>query len=287
MASPKKAAPAPLSRAQVESLVRETVAKASTLKHTGFKKALPKTNKAQEADALAAARSLVERGDLYRWAKGKSEWFFAFEPVAALEKAAHVALAAGPLPADAFERRISAETNVPKECFVEWKKGALARNALFEINAGEKKKHVALEPDLRVALKAALAAVRKGLQDLESKGIARERAAAVLWEELGLPRPAPSSSVHDREAFLRELRAFASKHPSGALLPVGDLRSHLRLDKSRFDEIALSLFREGTVVLHHHDYAASLVGDELNRLVREPGGAYYVGIALKPMREDV
>jgi hypothetical protein len=67
---------------------------------------------------------------------------------------------------------------------------------------------------------------------------------------------------------------------------VGDLRSHLALDKTRFDEIALSLFREGTVVLHHHDYAASLADDDLKRLVRDPGGAYYVGIALKPIRED-
>ncbi len=259
----------------------DTVAKASTVKHTEFKKALPKTNKAQEADALAVARSLVERGALYRWAKGKSEWFFASEPVAALEKAARAALAGGPLAADALQRRLTAETSVPKECFSEWKKGALARNTLFEIGTSAKTKHLALEPDLRVALKVAVAAVQKGLKDLESKGIARERAAAVLWEELGLPDPAPSSPAHDREAFLRELRAFASMHPSGTLLPVGDLRSRLALDKVHFDETAIALARDGTVVLHHHDYPASLVAEDRNKLVRDPGGTYYVGIALK------
>jgi hypothetical protein len=300
MGAPKKAASAPLvPRAQLEPVVREAIRAASALKSTDIKKALPRPNQSQHAEGLAIARELAERGQVYRWQKGSAEWFFASEPIATLEKAVPGVLAAGPLGGEALQRRITLETKIPKACFEEWKKNALARGRLFAVDAAggaankTKGKLLALEPDLRVLLRTAIGALQKGLKALDAKGIPRQRIAAVLWEELGLSGAASSlqrtpkagtpepSSAHDRDAFLRALRSLASEHPSGTLLAVGDLRSRLALDKTRFDATALSLSREGIVILHHHDRAGGLAADERSRLVQDAGGTCYVGIALK------
>jgi hypothetical protein len=297
MASRKMAAPVSLlTRGQLELVVRDAIRQASALKSTDIKKALSKPNRSQHAEALVIARELAARGTVYRWAKGSAEWFFASDPAATLEKAVPGALAAGPLPADVLERRIVLETKVPKARFDEWKKGALARGNLFLVAAASsaatksKVKLVSLEPDLRAALKVAIGALQKGLKALDAKGVSRERIARVLWEELGLPvailSSAPmtptlssSSGRADRDAFLRALQELASEHPSGTLLAVGDLRSRLTLDKTRFDAMALSLVREGSIILHHHDHADGLLADDRNRLVRDANGTYYVGIA--------
>jgi hypothetical protein len=274
-------------REQLESVVREAIRVKTALKSTDVKKALPKPNRSQDAQALAVVRELVERGEIYRWAKGKTEWFFASEPIATLEKAIPSALAAGALAAETLQRRVTLETKIPKACFDEWKKGALARGDLFEIATvsgaatKSKVKHLALEPDLRAMFKVAIVELRKGLKALDAKGISRERIARVLWEELGLPGTAPPYGRDDRNAFLQALRAFASEQPPGTLLAVSDLRRRLTLDKTRFDTTALSLSREGAVILHHHDYADGLAADDRARLVRDANGTYYVGIALK------
>jgi hypothetical protein len=300
MAVPKKAASAPLlPREQLELVVRETIRMASALKSTDIKRALPRPNQSQHAQALATARELAERGQVYRWQKGTAEWFFASEPITTLEKAVPGVLAAGPLAGEVLQRRITLETKIPKACFDEWKKNALARGRLFAVDAAggaankTKGKLLALEPDLRILLKTAIGALQKGLRILDAKGISRERLAAVLWEELGLSsaasssrstpgtKPPEQSSSHDRDAFLRALRALASEHPPGTLLAVRDLRSRLALDKTRFDTTALSLSREGTVIMHHHDRARGLAADDRSQLVQDAGGTYYVGIALK------
>jgi hypothetical protein len=289
MATKKKAVAAapPMSREELESVVREAIRTGVALKSTDLKKALPKANRSQDATALAIAQELARRGEIHRWAKAKAEWFFGADPIATLDEAVPRALAAGPLPAETLQQRITLETMIPKACFDEWKKNALARGALFAVapaaGAGTKAsaKNLALEPDLRVVLKGLIAALHKQLPALDAKGIARERIAQVLWEELGMPGASAPNGRDDRDAFLKALRALASEQPHGTLLPVGDLRSRLALDKTRFDEAALSLSREGAVILHHHDYADGLAVDERERLVRDANGTYYVGIALK------
>jgi hypothetical protein len=288
MGSLKKAAPAPLlTRGQLELVVRDAIREASALKNADLKKALPRSNGSQHAETLVIARELARRGEMYRWAKGKAEWFFASDPIATLEKAVPGALAAGALPADVLQRRIELETKVPKPCFAEWMKTALARGDLFVVAAPagaatkSAAKLVSLEPDLRAALKVAIRELQKGLQALDAKGVSRDRIAQVLWEELRLPAATPPSARADRDIFLSALQDLASEHPSGTLLTVGELRSRLTLDKTRFDETALSLAREGTVVLHHHDYASGLGADDRRRLVRDANGTYYVGIAPK------
>jgi hypothetical protein len=276
-----------MSREELESVVREAIRTSLALKSTDIKKALPRASQSQAATALAIAQELAARGEIPRWVKAKAEWFFASDPIATLDEAVPRALAAGPLPGEALQQRITLETKIPKARFDEWKKNALARGALFAVapaaGTGRKAsaKDLALEPDLQVVLKGLIAALRKQLPGLDAKGIPRERIAQVLCGELGVPGTAALDPHDDRATFLKALRTLASEQPSGTLLPVGDLRSRLALDKARFDASAISLSREGVVVLHHHDYANGLSESERARLVRDAKGTYYVGIALK------
>jgi hypothetical protein len=51
------------------------------------------------------------------------------------------------------------------------------------------------------------------------------------------------------------------------------------LDKARFDRAVLRLSEAGKVVIHHHDFPASLPAAERAELVEDSRGTHYIGIA--------
>jgi len=174
--------------------------------------------------------------------------------------------------------------------FADWLKTALARKMLYE-SPGKPKTYVAdpPPPDLKLLLKKPLAELHKLLATLEGKGITREHIVDFLRTELGVGEPVaatangepPRASASSREVFLEALRRFAADNPSGALLPVRELRARAGLGKQDFDAAALALSREGLLVLHRHDHAASLSEAEQNALVRDALGRHYIGVALR------
>lgn len=71
---------------------------------------------------------------------------------------------------------------------------------------------------------------------------------------------------------------------NGALVSLTELRRALRpeiTEKDTFDRAILDLARQGRVAVHKHDYPASLSEGELNELVTDGNGKYYIGIALR------
>jgi hypothetical protein len=93
------------------------------------------------------------------------------------------------------------------------------------------------------------------------------------------PRVDPEEA--DDAAVLAAVRELAAREPPGALLKIRALRAAQRLDKGRFDRAVLRLAEAGKVILHHHDFAASLPPAERAELVQDDHGIDYVGIALK------
>jgi len=85
--------------------------------------------------------------------------------------------------------------------------------------------------------------------------------------------------VSDDAQVLAALRQLAAREVEGSLLLVRVLRSMAGLSKARFDAAVLRLSRAGQVVIHFHDYPASLTETQLAELVRDEQGTYYVGIA--------
>jgi hypothetical protein len=71
---------------------------------------------------------------------------------------------------------------------------------------------------------------------------------------------------------------------SGALVSLTELRRAVKdevPDKTGFDQAILRLADQESVALHYHDYPASLSQDELNNLVTDGRGNYYIGVALR------
>lgn len=85
----------------------------------------------------------------------------------------------------------------------------------------------------------------------------------------------------DHEAkFLAAVRMVERGETPGALLSVRKVRERADLSKEDFDAVALQLQHEGKLVLHHHDFPASLTRVERDALIQGPKGFYYVGLAL-------
>lgn len=145
------------------------------------------------------------------------------------------------------------------------------------------------DQSLSKALHTALATLDFELKKLEARGYPRELLVQFIARRLGVgatasPSPRePQSKLGDRRAVMDALRTMSRDAPSGALLPIRELRTRSGLGKREFDDAALSLARDGEVVLHHHDAAASLSESDRYVLVSDQRGTHYVGIAL-PLR---
>ncbi len=81
--------------------------------------------------------------------------------------------------------------------------------------------------------------------------------------------------------FNKALLAVKAENKPNALLSVGEVRAQAHLPKSVFDRIALDLAATNLLVLHHHDFPASLSAAERLELIVDPKGTHYVGMALR------
>jgi hypothetical protein len=238
--------------------------------------------KAHGPRALELARNLAASGELWRVVKGKDEWFFGADPITTLDRAVPALLReTGPLGEASIKAQMKARAPGHDGLVKDWLKGALARGVIFEHPSppGSKGKVFGPELDLRVSLGKPLAELQKAISTIERSGISRESVLEFLRRELGVVSAPPRRA--SREVFLEALRRFAADNPSGALLPVRELRARAGLGKQDFDSAALALSNEGLLELHHHDHAGALSEAEQSTLVRDPRGRHYVGIALR------
>jgi hypothetical protein len=282
----RKMAPPP-SDEELTGLVRSALSERALTK-AELGKRVPKAGAAR---ALELARELAREGVLRRFARGATEVFYSEDPVTRLDRVVPELLRRdGALTSARLKAAVKEAAPNHEQFFGDWLKTALARKMLYE-GAGKSKTYVAdpPPPDLKLLLKKPLTELHKLLSSLEGKGITREHIADFLRVELGVGEPGAATakvatsraSGSSREVFLEALRRFAADNPSGALLPVRELRARAGLGKQDFDAAALALSREGLLVLHHHDHAASLSEAEQNALVRDALGRHYIGVALR------
>lgn len=123
-----------------------------------------------------------------------------------------------------------------------------------------------LAPAVRVGLKG----VRRALAE-EASGKAPTRA--------DLERDAQTRQ--DASTLLLALRIL-ERHNPGVLHSIArSWRPAVpEVPKDRFDRAAVDLAKRRKVVLHHHDYPATLSEEERAGLVRDEMGTYYVGAGL-------
>ena len=284
-----------MSREELTAVVREALAAVPGLRGADLKKALPKPIQPQHAEAVEVLRELAAKGEVHRYAKGRTERFFAVDPVATLDRVAPEILGReGPLTAPDLKKAVERAARGHADLLPEWLKSALARRRVFSHAPLPKAraKRFGSEPDLGLALRKTLAEIKKALVETDAAGVPRERVIEALRREIGLasapaaPLVAPAAPAAeaidvagDREIVRAALQKLASEHRPGTLLLVHDLRARTSLDKARFDAAALALSREGAAVLHHHDHAALLSEEERRMLVADGRGTHYIGIA--------
>ena len=119
------------------------------------------------------------------------------------------------------------------------------------------------------------------------------RAMVQLLEQAGISwgggqpataKPSVAESPSGQFPELDLLSAVRRLDPNaqfGALITFRDLRRAVPSEKAVFDRTVLDLSRHGRVSLHRHDYPASLSPEELDELVSDGQGTYYVGLALR------
>jgi len=86
------------------------------------------------------------------------------------------------------------------------------------------------------------------------------------------------------DALLAAMRRIEPDVDAGAAVPIPELRRILEAqcpDRHTFDNAILQWWRSGKLVLHKHDYPASLSEQERKELVRDELGNYYVGVAVR------
>ena len=283
---------------ELEGAVRALIQHEGGVARGEFKKKLGPEYKKLEARVLDVVRELAGRREVHRWASGATkEWFFAAEPFDALNRVVHDALADGPLEEVALKARVVQNSRGLGELLKEWLKGALARKEIHHhpAKAGAKKR-LGLRPpppDLSAVLKTVFRALDKVIHKTDAAEVPRQAVLAALAEKLGIEQSARAtprkptlddrgaSPETDRSSFIRALRDLSGQNVTGGLLPVRDLRAQLRLEKPRFDQLALELFRDEVITLHHHDFPSSLSPSERQEMVEDERGTHYNGIALR------
>lgn len=121
-------------------------------------------------------------------------------------------------------------------------------------------------PAVRVGLKG----VRRALAE-EASGKAPTRA--------DLEREAQARQ--DASSLLLALRILERHNPGSLHSIARSWRPSVpEVPKDRFDRAAVDLAKRRKVVLHHHDYPATLSEEERAGLVRDEMGTYYVGAGL-------
>jgi hypothetical protein len=74
--------------------------------------------------------------------------------------------------------------------------------------------------------------------------------------------------------------------PQQVLVSVQTLRAALDLSKQAFDQAFLNLESRGEIFLHRHVYPAQMTEDELEQMVTDGRGNYYMGIVLRNPDDD-
>jgi hypothetical protein len=281
---------------ELTDLVRQLVAKTPGVTEKDLQQAADKAFKGFGERAVELAERLSVSGDLYRWSNKTKARFFEADPNELISSVVTRALSNGPLTEADLARLVVKDAPGASDLFKDWLNSAVNTKLVHPHPpaSGSKKKRYGKDVDLRAPLEKVLA-------DLQ-KVVAKERldpreVLNVIATELGVstssasngsqqrsslaepPRPSATSSGTDAQRFLRELDGLAASRKGIALFQMRELRARLDFDKSRFDRLALELSRDGQIILHHHDFPASLSPDERQQLVQDDRGTHYSGIA--------
>ncbi|HMA95517.1 MAG TPA: hypothetical protein VKP30_22665 [Polyangiaceae bacterium] len=267
---------------ELEQVARELVERMPGLASSDFKKVLAADYKKEEKRVVQAATALAARRELYRFTSGKKARFFLRDPFNDLVLAVKDAVADGPLREADLKYRVESIHRGYADLLKGWMKGALLRAELFVHRPakGSTLKRFGVTPDMGVLLKKVVAELKKVLGTPAGRSISTPQLFASLAAEVGFPSVLPSATpVTEQQQFMAKLNELTQASKPGSLLSVRDLRAQLPFEKAEFDRIALELATSERVILHYHDFPASLSESARAELIVDSRGNHFIGIA--------
>jgi len=128
---------------------------------------------------------------------------------------------------------------------------------------------------IRMALQTAVAKLRP-------MGFTPEQVFATAQDLLQRELTAEKPRVDFDQTILERMIQLKLAVANGATISLSELRRSLASEssvKSSFDQAVLRMAEQGTIVLHRHDYAASLSRRERDALVSDDRGNYFIGVS--------
>jgi len=125
-------------------------------------------------------------------------------------------------------------------------------------------------------------ALQMAVTKLKPLGFTAEQVFATAQDLLQRELTADKPRVEFDQAILERMIQLKLAVANGATISLSELRRSLAAEssvKSSFDQAVLRMAEQGTIVLHRHDYAASLSRRELDTLVSDERGNYFIGIS--------
>ncbi|HSN99325.1 MAG TPA: hypothetical protein VLS89_13610 [Candidatus Nanopelagicales bacterium] len=256
---------------------------------TELRRALPKPYQRPPEDIARLLDELVRDRHLFSFKEGKTSRYALRDPREIATQAVLAGLRDGPLTKALLTGKIKRTAPGHDKLLPAVLAELLARGAVREHpKAGKQPARVGLEPpDPAPFLAKALKEIQAVQKKLAPHGVTAASVYAALGRALGLAQATGDGAANDANdahaardeaAVIAALRELASREPPNALLSVRTLRALGKLPKHRFDGAVLRLSRAGKVVLHHHDFPASLPDAERAELVEDGHGVHYVGI---------
>lgn len=249
-----------------------------------LRKALPKPFQRPAAELTRLLDALAKARTIFVAAAGKTSRYTHQDPALRVEQAILTALGGGPLSRPELTKRVKQAAPGLEKAMGAALNALLKRGAVREHpKVGKLPLRYALDPpDPAPFLAKATKEIKAVLSKLAPHGVSLSSVYLALGRSLGIEGAAPAiedKPEGDEGEVLAAVRALAAREPPGALLSVRAVRAMRPLEKARFDRAVLRLSEAGKVVLHHHDFPASLPAAERAELVEDSRGTHYIGIA--------
>ncbi|MDC0744777.1 hypothetical protein [Polyangium mundeleinium] len=272
---------ASVSEADLRLVLRDALARlAKPTSAAELRKALPKPYQQPLAEITRHLVELAREPGVFVFQDGKTSRYSLQDARETAARAVLTTLSHGPLPKASLQAGVKRTAPGFEKALPAALDDLLARGAVREHpKVGKHPARYGREPpDATPFLAKALQEMQAVHKKLAPCGVTKAALYAALGHALGVTK-AGGEGATDDDAVLAALRELASREPPGALLSVRALRGLGPLSKPRFDSAVLRLSRAGKVVLHHHDFPASLPETERAELVQDERGTHYVGIA--------
>jgi hypothetical protein len=148
-----------------------------------------------------------------------------------------------------------------------------------------------VRPDPRDYLAAARRELEAVCRRLAVAGVSPQEVLSALAQMVEpapgrLPQQTAAPAAAEVETLLAQMLLVEPAAAGGAVVSLPELRRRLQMPKQRFDQVVLALGSRRRLFLHRHVHPGALSPAQLDELVSDGRGTYYIGAVLRSGEGD-